>query len=141
MTILLKEEKDGKIWALDPNTGEKLTVIDHPTKGICWNSWDVAYSNLREHEIETKYQGYEIVNSNDPTEKPVIINRASFNPADTAAEDMTIRQVYKCSAMETLLAMDFIHQLADIKPTALANAAASIADAMIAEDRRHEESK
>ena len=172
MKILLRET-DGKVWALDPETGENLTTFDNPTTwcdndgrqggqgtgyahpaGIYWNSWEGARRQLASYDIITDDEpndyGYQIADDNpngetptinfienggeEPAETP-IINRASFNPADMAAEDMTIRQVYKCAAMEGLITVK-INQ-----PEILANVSASIADAMIAEDRWHEESK
>ncbi len=141
MKILLKE-KDGKIWALDPNTGEKLDRIMRPNmpgvgeysrSGFWWDSWKEARERLHKHEI---------IIGDDPTETPVIFGRASFNPVDMVARDMTIRQVYKCSAMQQLITAQLdTYDKKDNPSVILAKAAGRVADAMIAEDRRHEESK
>ncbi len=138
MKILLREN-DGRIWALDPNTGEKLERINPPNTcavgeycqgGLWWNSWEEARRYLHEHEI---------IIGDDPTEKPVIIGRASFNPADTAAEDMTIRQVYKCSAIEALITAKYPGcGVEDRGRKMLAIEVGELADAMIEEDKQHE---
>ncbi len=159
MKILLRET-DGKVWALDPNTGDLLTTIIDPNTrcdddlamttayvrhaGIFWNNWENARKQLFYHEIiilETPTINF-VEDADDlPAETP-IVNRAKFDPANMLAEDMTIRQVYKCSAMEALITAKYPGcGIEDHGRKMLAIEVGELADAMIAEDRQHEESK
>ena len=136
MKILLTES-NGKIWALDPKTMFWLTNIpvpaqccsrniesNYPRGAIYWDSWGDARRELYQHEI---------VMGDDSL--PV-------HPIDLPAKDMTIRQVYKCSAMQQLITAQLdTYDKKDNPSVILAKAAGRVADAMIAEDRRHEESK
>lgn len=136
MKILLREN-DGKVWALDPETGFNLTVIpvpaawcyrnierNYPRGAIYWDSWENARSELRQHEIIT-----------DDT----IFDETPINPAALPAKEMTIRQVYKCSAMEALIAAKYPGRgIEDRGRKMLAAEVGELADAMIEEDRQHE---
>ena len=176
MKILLREN-NGKVWALDPETEGKVTKIVNPSTwcdgdnpdtgythpgGIYWHSWEYAREALINiHEIiiletptinsKPDEYDYEIVEDADdlPAETP-IINRAKFDPANILAENMTVRQVYKCSAMEALTPAGIIGfgwdydgdpaYSSNVKTSSemLSKAVGRLADAMIEEDKQHE---
>lgn len=161
MKILLREN-DGKVWALDPDTGANLTTIAnpptlcdndgrqggqgtgyaHPT-GIYWNSWEGARRQLASHDIitddepngETPTINF-IENGGEEPAKTPIINRAKFDPADMLAENMTIRQAYKCAVMPAIAEKNIAGRW--YSPATIAEATGDLADAMIEEDRQHE---